>query len=322
MSAPKHMPPYGNYFGYDGTVPFTFQESSVYNGMFSPSTVHSSNTGLVKYFTHYLFQELMSVFEWEGMPDDWEPDFFRMCLYSIGYIAVFKTPRFGVIFQPCSLAGWGLYYQPTRAIIANPLLKGLKNLKIGRDCEIIKMTPQYTGVMDIITYYADLMAVASETAGFNLFNSRFSYVFGAENQAQANSYKKMMDNISKGDPAVFIDKKLYQDKETGNPRWSMFSQNVGQNYIADRVLLDLRKIRQMFLTDIGIPSANTEKKERLITDEVEANSVETRSKGELWLETMRRGIDKANARYGINLSVEWRFDEVQDIANADKQGEL
>lgn len=322
MGAPVAMPPYSEYFGFSWDIPADFTTKSIYHGMYSVSTVHSQNTGLVRYFAHYLFQELCSVFKWE-MPDEWDKDFFYFCLYNIGFVAVFKTAKYGVIFQPCGLGGYGLYYQPTKAIITNPLLDGMREYKIDRDCHLIKMTPSYTGVRDLILYYADMMAIASETAGLNLFNSRFSYVFGAENQVQANAYKKMMDEISEGNPAVFIDKKLFQDAETGKPRWDMFEQNVGQNYITDRVLADLRKIRMMYLTDIGIPSANTDKKERLVTDEVNANNVETRSKGELWLETMRKGIDRINRKWDIGLSVDWRFsDDTEDVANADLQGEI
>ena len=62
----------------------------------------------------------------------------------------------------------------------------------------------------------------------------------------------------------------------------------------------------MFDTDIGIPNANTDKRERLITDEVNANNVETMTRCELWLETLRKGIDKANSKYGLNISVDWR----------------
>lgn len=106
-------------------------------------------------------------------------------------------------------------------------------------------------------------------------NSKLAYVFAAENKAMAETFKKLYDQIAAGNVAAVIDKQLFRDD--GKANWQMFNQNVGQNYIADRVLSDMRKIEAMFCTDVGIPNANTDKKERLITDEVNANKVETRS---------------------------------------------
>ena len=79
------------------------------------------------------------------------------------------------------------------------------------------------------------------------------------------------------------------------------------DFISD-LLSDLRKIEAMFATEVGIPNANTDKKERLITDEVNANNFETRSKCELWLEELKKGCEEANNMFGLDLSVDWRED--------------
>ena len=158
--------------------------------------------------------------------------------------------------------------------------------------------------MDIIGFYADQLAVASEVLGINLINVKSGTVFGAENKAKAESYKKMYDNLSEGDPAVVIDKKLLDDQ--GKPTWFPFTQNVKESYVATDILSDMRKIEAMFDTEIGIPNANTDKRERLITDEVNANNIETSTRCELWLEEIRKGLTKANEKYNLNLTVDWR----------------
>ena len=67
------------------------------------------------------------------------------------------------------------------------------------------------------------------------------------------------------------------------------------------------KIERMFENEIGIPNTGgTEKKERLITDEVNANNVSTYSKAELWLENLKTGCEEANKKFDLNLSVDWR----------------
>ena len=88
-----------------------------------------------------------------------------------------------------------------------------------------------------------------------------------------------------------------------------------EQYIADNILSDMRKIEAMFDTDIGIPNANTDKKERLVTDEINANNVETATRCELWLDSIRKGIDKANEMYNLSLSVDWRVNPKTEIAD-------
>ena len=62
-----------------------------------------------------------------------------------------------------------------------------------------------------------------------------------------------------------------------------------------------------FDTKIGIPNANTDKRERLNTDEVNANNVETAIIAEGWLNSIRTGFENVKKLYpGVNCSVDWR----------------
>ena len=283
--------------------PFDYQTLNYYNASRSPSTVHVKNTRLRRYFRKYLFQKAISVFKWD-IPEEWDKDYFLYTLYGMGYIAIIDTDQFGVICQGGALGGYNLYYRPSYIIITNPLLKSSITANLDKDCALIKLQPDYSSIMDIVGYYADQMALASESLGINLLNVKSGTVFGANNKAQAESYKKMYDTLSDGDPAIVIDKTLLDDQ--GKPTWFPFTQDIKQSYVVSDILSDMRKIEAMFDTDIGIPNANTDKKERLITDEVNANNIETATRCELWLETLRKGIDKANDKYNLSLSVDWR----------------
>ena len=149
------------------------------------------------------------------------------------------------------------------------------------------------------------MALTAESLGVNLLNSKFSYVFGATNKAGAESLKKLYDNIASGEPAVFADKQLFGPD--GKLAVNLLTQNVAQNYIGDKLLEALRKIEIEFFSRVGIPSANTDKKERLITDEVNANNIETQSKCAMWLEELKDSIAATNDMFGLDIEVDWRF---------------
>lgn len=285
-------------------APYMYDYVNTEVSQHSPSTVHTKNTELQRFFARYLLQKAMSVFKWD-LPETWDRDYFLYVLYGIGYIAVLNTDKYGVIPQQCGLEGYNIFYQPKRALVTNPLLRGLRRLDIGTQCTLIKLQPDYGSVMDLVGFYADMMALTAETAGVNLVNSRLSYVFFGKNKNTAESQKKLFDRVASGEPATFVDTALY-DVQSGNPSWIPFQQNVGQNYIAGDALADLRKWEMMFDTDIGIPNANTDKKERLISDEVNANNVEVTSKADLWLDQLQKSFVQTSKMFGIKLGVEWR----------------
>lgn len=288
-------------------APFDYQFINLYESARQPGTVHCQNTYLVRYYARYLFQKLVSVFDFDGLPESWAKNYWQYVLFGEGHIAVLDTERYGVIPQQCGLGGFNIFYQPRFALIANPLLPGLKEQEIGIGCEVVKLQPDYGSPLDIVANYADLMALCMETAGVNLLNSKLSYVFAADSKTKAESFKKMFDQIASGQPAVVVGKDLFN--EDGSRNWDVFFQNLKANYVAGDILNDMAKIEQRFCTAIGIPNANTEKRERLITDEVQMNNAETGSLANLWLETMREDLKRVNEMFGLDISVNYRYEE-------------
>lgn len=259
------------------------------------------------YFRKYLFQKLLSSFKWT-MPKLWSRDYFQYVLFGYGFICIFdsKQDGFGVIPQRCGISGYNLFYQPNTAIIANPLLPNTKNLTINEDCVVLKINPNYMGVLDIVDYYAVKMAMIAADIESNLFNSKLSYVFTVKNQAAANAVKKLYDQIAQGNPAVVVDKDLRTDD--GGNTWELFQQNISGNYIVSDLLEDMRKIENDFCCKIGIPTTNTEKRERMSEAEVTRNDTETESLITGWIERLNDDIEKANTMFpGLNLNVERRW---------------
>jgi hypothetical protein len=281
----------------------------MYNATLTPSTIHVQDSALTNFFRKYLLQKAISIFKWE-LPETWAKDYFLYTLFCYGYVAVFNTNKYGVIPQQCGLRGFDIFYRPTHALITNPLLTGILEPKIDAQCTIIKLQPNYSSIMDLVNYYAGMMALSSETATTNLINSKLAYVGFVDNKQEAESFKKAFDMIASGEPMVVIDKRGKSQQDAKN--WDLFTQNIGQNYIVSDILSDMKKWTQMFLTEIGIGNANTDKKERLITAEVEANNEETITMAELWLEQLQDACKKTRDMFGIQISVDWRIGPGKD----------
>lgn len=290
-------------------APYEYDFIDFYNAHFAPSTVHVKNTGLMLYFQRYYLQKAMSVFKWT-FPEEWQTinadNYFLYCLYCFGFVSVIETDKFGVIPQQCSLTGYNIVYQPSRVMISNPLINRTLEPRINIECALLQLQPDYSGIMDIVTHYAELNALMTEAVAVNALNSKLSFAFGAKDKAQAESYKKLYDKYAEGEPAIFVDKNLYGSD--GELQMAFINKDVKTSYIITDLLNDIKCLDAMFNTEIGIPNANTEKRERMLVDEVNANNFETRSKAQIWLENLQRGCEVARDLFGIDLSVDWRED--------------
>lgn len=304
------------------SAPYSYIEQNIAYSSYSPSTLHTRNNALFSYFFRYLFMELMSKFKFT-IPEHWAMNYFRGILFGRGFISVVKTDKYGVICQDCGLMGYNVFYQPTNAVISNPLLTGILQPRIGKECAIIKIKDDYTGILDLLAYYADHMALITESAEMNIANSKVAFMFSAKNRAGAESMKKVLDQIMSGNVGVFYDEKLRRDRNgQSETPYDVFNQNVKNIYIAGDLIDLLRRYKEMFFNDVGINSVNTTKKERLITDEANANNEERMSKIQLMIENIRTGMNEANKIFGINLSVELTGEGVYNERNINTEGAI
>lgn len=273
-----------------------------------PNTYWKSNSKEYRYWFRSLLQKIDSSLIWNELPEGWSNDFFTFCLWTLGYVAVFKTNRsdlekYGpVLFQPCTLSGYDFYYQPTMACVANPSYQ--KNLTIGKDCEILKLTPDFAGVLDIIDFYASRLAELSKGIMVGLINTKMPVILTASSDAQAETLKKIYDKVQNGESLV-----VYKDIEDANeiiPRKDPFEswmQDYKDTYVVHNLLEDMQMLLDSFYTEIGLPVA-VEKKERLVTSEADFASAQSQARISCWAETIKESLEKINKMFGTNISVE------------------
>ena len=281
--------------------------NNVLNSALLPPVKGLNNVTAI-YYRKYLFQKLLTGFKWT-MPELWSRDYFQYVLFGYGFICICDSgpDGFGVVPQRCGISGYNLFWQPRKAIVNNPLLPSVHELTIGENCEVLKVNPNYQGVLDIVDYYAVKLAMITADIESNLINSKLSYIFTVKNQTTANAVKKLYDQIAQGNPAVVVDKDLRNDD--GSSNWEVFQQNLSSNYIVSDLLQDMRKVENDFCSKVGIPTTNSEKRERMGEVEVTRNDIETESLIVGWLERLNDDIAKANKMFpGLNLKVERRWD--------------
>lgn len=282
--------------------PLNYETINNITGHFQPNTMKIQNTAAYHYWFRTLYQRLISTLDFE-LPEFWNKDLFYWLLFGVGFIPVFYEPKYGVIYQPGTLGDVGLWFQPTRCTVATTYVNRY-NMKIGEDCELIRLTPDYFGAFDILYKYAGLLATLDGSINQAIVNQRFAYLALAKNKAAAETLKKAFDLRNEGEPLTVVDK-FYdpKDEEQEDP-FTFVNFEVGRDYITDKQFADVQSILSMFNTEVGIPNIKYEKKERLVADEAVMNNAETDCRLDTWLEWLNMSIDKVNAMFpDIDLSV-------------------
>lgn len=297
-------------------TPLNYNQINVVEGGYSPSMVKSYNNKTFDFWVRSLFQRACSTLDF-SLPEEWEGsarDFFYYSLFRYGYVAVFKRPELGLVFQPCTLTGQDFYYQPTKALISNPLFS--KELNIGTECELLKLTPDYRGVWDILQYYAEKLSTLDNAINISLINNKFAFLLGARNKTGGEALKKMLDKVNRGEPAVIFDLKLLndpQDKDSPFQFWNR--EHLKDSYLTTDQLQDFQTLLNNFDSEIGIPTIPYAKKERMVQSEAESRQIDSTSRSLVWYDTLQSSIKRIKALYpDFNLSVERRYDNAGEVA--------
>lgn len=293
-------------------LPFNYEQINISTGTYSPNTYKPCNNNTYDYWCRSLFQRALSVIKIENTPDTWDKniyDFLFWCLFKYGYVAFFENNRFGKAFQPCTLNGYDFYYQFTEAIIANPKLK--VTLQIHKDCEILKLTPDYMGIWDIIDKYARQLSEIEPAIDMSIINAKYSKIWGARNRAGATFLRKVFDRIQRGEPGIVFETStlLPIDKVTKEDIVVDLSpKDVKSSYLGTELLKDRDTILNQFDTEIGIPTLPYQKKERMVTDEAESKQDDATSRSKVWVDTLNGCFESINKMLDTNMKAVHNYD--------------
>ena len=298
-------------------IPTTFENLNIYNSSRSVCGVvmNDENT---RYFMRALYQRVISGARF-GLPKVWRQAkrYFKNVLFSEGFIGIVKTKKYGVIPQICAPMGYGLFLQPTKLTVAQPLVRFTG--KIGQDCEIIHLTNDWTGIWDIVEHYAIRLSIAITSVDVSLFNSRVSIMAAAKSKSAAETLKYLYEQISAGNPFAVYDKSTLKSENLNGddePIWT-YSQNVKEQFITPELLEVVDTILKQFDREVGI-LAGTIKKERMIDAEVESNNDDACARASSWFEELTDSFDNVNDLFPeLNLTFSLRYGGEERVYNAE-----
>lgn len=278
-----------------------------------PNTYWYKRSIEYRYWFRSLLQKIDSSIIFNGLPEGWSNDFFMLCMWALGYVCVFNSDRKdlaqygnGVLFQPCTLSGFDFYYQPEKVIVSNPAYE--RELTIGKDTALIKLTPDFHGIFDVLDFYAQKLAEISKGIDIGLINAKMPVILTASNQSQAQTLKKVYDKVQQGESLVIY--KDYEDNGEVIPRKTAFeewTQDYKKTYLVHNLLEDAGLILDSFYKEIGLPVA-IEKKERLVTSEADFASAQSQARISCWIETLRESLVIVNKMFNTEITCEVAYE--------------
>lgn len=291
---------------YNISVPTDFEGLNTYNSMRSVAgrVQNDLNTA---FYMRALYQRAIAGTRFK-LPKAWRRSkrYFKNVLFSLGYIGVVNTPEYGVIPQICTFSGYGLYLQPVKMIVSQPLVQFEGT--IGENCELIHLCGDYMGIWDIVEHFAIRLSVAITSVDCALVNERLSVLAAGKSKQASETLKYLYEKISAGEPFAVYDKAIKSDSIDGNdePIWT-FSQDVANQYISDKLLADIDTILMQFDKEIGIAAVG-EKKERMLTDEIAMQNEDACARSSTWFENLSDSFDLVNELFpDLGLSFTMKY---------------
>lgn len=265
------------------------------NGLFGESAIMNNSTYL-QYFNR-LVELSVSMFEWQGLPETVDPRYLELHLFQNGSMVYFRDEVMGDLCLDCIANGqFDVYGNPISRRAYSSYNQYQKTLDESDSVIIWNNYLRQPSVLDVKMFakrlynldrIIDVNANAQKTPVL---------VQGTEKQrlTLVNLYKEFDGNA----PFIFGDKNLDLN--------SLRAISTNAPYVADKLYQLKTQIWNEALTYLGISNLNIQKKERMITDEVQRNQGGTIASRYSRLEARREAVDKINRMFGTDISVNYR----------------
>lgn len=271
--------------------------------MFCQSLLMNNRT-YIQYYNR-LTELALSMFEWKNLPQSVDPRFLEMCLFGDGMSVFFEDEVLGFLALQVMIGGkLNVYRIPTdrRAYASNGYNKQLDET----NSVIIFNNYLHTNSQLDVEMFSQRLYNLDRAIDVNA-NAQKTPVLIQCDEAQRLTMVNLYKQYEGNEPFIFGNKSLdvngIKVLQTGAP------------FVADKLYQLKTQIWNEALTYLGISNINTQKKERLITDEVTRNQGGVVASRYSRLESRRQACIQINEMFGLDLWCDYRED-FQMIAEA------
>lgn len=268
--------------------------------IFMPSKADANDLKniLTESFLYDRFRLLMiNQFKWTGLDElNIQERHLESYLFDEGYCLFFKDPELNYLCLRCygegnmNVYGDFVYYRATGFNYS-------KTYSID-ECVLIENNKMRMPTEKAVLYFVGQLFDLVRTMDVNVLQLRLQTLFTATDK-NILTVKKIIDEIDNNNWAIIADSSIQLDE-------IVKAIQTGVKCLTPELTDRYNAIMNEALTYFGINNSNTDKRERLITDEANANNQFIDSCAQMFLESRQRACDEINKKFGLNISVELR----------------
>ena len=277
------------------------------------------NVDTYTYWYARLVEIAIAGFEWKNLPAEIDPRFLEMILCFDGKALFYFDDDLGeyVALQFFNSSTLDIYREPFKRTAFSPAVNFRHKALDESESVIIWNNGLHLPEILPLRLYARRIAECERTIDVNIKGQKTPKIIRSTNEERLtleNLFKKYDGNI----PFIFGSKNLADMQDI-----TVLDTTVP--YIADKVQILKRQLFAEALTYFGIENANTEKKERLVSDEVASNFGGVEIARRTRLNARKLACRKINERFGLNIDVEFAttspyeretiIEETEDVIN-------
>ena len=240
----------------------------------------------------------LSMFEWENLPSSMNARFIEMCLFYNGQAALLYDSDYGYINTMAADGGYiNIYGLPTEIQCYSYRFNQRRTLYLtdtgeekDKECILVMNNYQRVPTCSTVNLFAYRLAEAQRTADVNIKAQRTPLLLTTD-QKQYFTLKKMYEEYDGNTPAIFADKNNITPD-------ALKAFKTDAPFIAQNVMDYKREIWNEFLTYMGISNLS-EKRERLISNEVDSNNELVNLNLQALLVPRKEACKLFNEKYGL-----------------------
>lgn len=251
----------------------------------------------VQYFDR-LTELAIAMFEWKNLPDSIDDRFLELALFHHGHAIFFKDEELGYLGLKCNINGnFNVYGIPIKrhAYAVNGYHRDLDDTNSVIIYNNLLHKPSVHDVQMMARRLYDFDGIIST----NSKAQKTPVLLTCEEQQRLtlrNVYTQYEGNI----PVIFGTKDFKPD--------SIKAISTGADFIADKMYQLKTQYWNESLTYLGIQNVNTQKKERLLTDEAIRSQGGVIASRYSRLNARKKACDEINKMFGLNIDVVYRSD--------------
>ena len=279
------------------------------------SVAQFSNNITFSYYYYKMMLVVRNLFEWENLPNNMEARWIERYLFSDGKCIFYKDPTMGFM-----VAGYGqngsvnCYDDPTLVdpIAPNYTYNG-KQLINGENCYVIRNNDLMLPEFSVVRYYAYKLANIDRAIDVNIEAVKTPVLVTCTDK-QRLSLKQAINQRKDNEPVIYADNSFDKDM--------ISTLDLKPTPVFKDLQIQKHMILNEFFTDIGINNANMDKKERMVSTEVEANDEQVKACEDVMLRSRQEACKQINRIFGLNISVKRKeLDEIPEFEDIIKEEE-